>query len=126
MLNPVRAYFGKWHSYPYYCNKHDNPSPYSSHSMGLERYLIQDGQLIYSMILSFIQFDSSFYFLKLRSYSTLNILYITNHQRLHLLKYSNHTCIQKPFKYTFSSDLLFQINFHHRVYWTLPMKVHSH
>lgn len=58
-----------------------------------------------------------FYFLKWRS-SALSILHFIPHQRLICSSIPITTCIQKPYKYVFSSDLLFQL----LVYWTFPIK----
>ena len=59
--------------------------------MGSEKCQIQDGQLIYSMILSSFQSDSSSYFLKWRSCSVLSILCFTPYQKF--------ICSNKPIPY---------------------------
>lgn len=65
-----------------------------------------------------------FYFLKWRS-SVLSILHFIPHQRFICSSIPITTCIQKPYKYVFSSDLLFQLLFHNSI-GHFQLHVHFH
>lgn len=108
LLNPLRAHFGKWHKCPYYCNKHDDPSSYSLYRMKKTSDQRRATHLFYDSIFPPIWF---FFLLpKLKVFKALSSVLFHSPKTSSAQIFQSPQAFQKPSKYVFSSDFLFQLN----------------